>query len=67
MGGTEITQEVREFAATQAAKSSGDRPRDDSRSDLKEFARNEAAAEAGMAEMIRRYRENGGQIYSRAG
>jgi phosphomethylpyrimidine synthase len=56
-----ITQEVRDFAAKEAAKSSGDHPGDGSRSDLREFAPEEA--EAGMAEMSKRFHDEGGEIY----
>ena len=61
-----ITQEVRDFAAKQAAKSSGDHPGDGSRSDLASEASGEISpdeAEAGMAEMSRRFHDEGGEIY----
>ncbi len=84
-----ITQEVRDFAAREAAKSSGDHPGDGSRSDLGEFAKAQEAAaaatlsldgrgqgegdgnapltsaeaEAGMAEMSKRFEEAGSELY----
>jgi len=64
-----ITQEVRDFAAKQAAESSGDHPGDGSRSDLAREASggslviSDAEAEAGMVEMSKRFHDEGGEIY----
>jgi phosphomethylpyrimidine synthase len=63
-----ITQEVREFAARQTAQ---DHPGDGSEARTREFAAGEAATEAqaeeGMAEMSKRFHEEGGEIYVPAG
>jgi phosphomethylpyrimidine synthase len=61
-----ITQEVRDFAARQAATS--DHPGDGlglerEAKQSAEFAGGEVTAEAGMAEMSRRFHDQGGEIY----
>ena len=56
-----ITQEVRDFAAIQAAKA--DHPGDGSQSDFRDFALSEAETEAGMAEMSQKFREIGSELY----
>jgi phosphomethylpyrimidine synthase len=64
-----ITQEVREFAATQAANSGfpGESrlagPREAMPSGGTSPASAKAEAEAGMAEMSEKFREKGGEIY----
>jgi phosphomethylpyrimidine synthase len=55
-----ITQEVREFAARRTAH---ERPGDDSEARAGEFAGGEAAADDGMAEMSKRFHDQGGEIY----
>jgi phosphomethylpyrimidine synthase len=55
-----ITQEVREFAARQTAQ---DHPGDGPEALTREFAGSEAAAQSGMAEMSKRFHEEGGEIY----
>jgi phosphomethylpyrimidine synthase len=63
-----ITQEVRDFAASQAANSAQDHPGNDSEANLASEAgagslREAEAAEAGMAEMSRRFHEIGSELY----
>jgi len=65
-----ITQEVREFALRQTAQ---DRPGDGSEARARDFAARQnqesegfiaaEEAEAGMAEMSEKFREEGGEIY----
>ena len=65
-----ITQEVRDFAASQAAKSAQDHPGDGSEANLASTASTEtspADAEAGMEEMSKRFHDEGGEIYVPAG
>ncbi|HWI77323.1 MAG TPA: phosphomethylpyrimidine synthase ThiC, partial [Sphingomicrobium sp.] len=63
-----ITQEVRAFAASQAAKSAQDHPGDGSEANLAneaeptDFAAKQEA-DAGMAEMSKRFHEAGGELY----
>jgi phosphomethylpyrimidine synthase len=59
-----ITQEVREFAARQTAQ---DHPGDGSEARTGDFAGSEAAVEEGMAEMSKRFHEEGGELYVGAG
>jgi phosphomethylpyrimidine synthase len=59
-----ITQEVREFADKHTAQ---DRPGDGSEALTRDFAGGEAAVEEGMAEMSRRFHDEGGEIYLPAG
>jgi phosphomethylpyrimidine synthase len=63
-----ITQEVRDFAASQAAKSAQDHPGDGSEANLASEASGETfrEAEAGMAAMSKRFHEQGGQLYVQA-
>jgi phosphomethylpyrimidine synthase len=56
-----ISQEVRDFAASEAAKSAAERPWDVSQADL--IATSAEEAEAGMAEMSERYRAGGNELY----
>ena len=61
-----ITQEVRDFAARQAATS--DHPGDGLGLEREakrsaDFAGDEVAAQEGMAEMSKRYREGGNELY----
>ena len=63
-----ITQEVREFAAKQAAASSSapsdaQRPRSSSEPEAETKALSEADAEVGMQEMSKRFHEEGGELY----
>jgi phosphomethylpyrimidine synthase len=61
-----ITQEVRDFAASQAAKSAQDHPGDGSEANLASEASggtSPAEAEAGMAEMSKRFHDEGGELY----
>jgi phosphomethylpyrimidine synthase len=55
-----ITQEVREFAASQTAQ---DHPGDGSEARTGEFAGGEAAVEEGMAAMSKRFHEAGSELY----
>jgi phosphomethylpyrimidine synthase len=58
-----ITQEVRDFAASQAAKSAQDRPGAGSEANLASEASAEISPEEGMAAMSKRFQEEGGEIY----
>jgi phosphomethylpyrimidine synthase len=58
-----ITQEVREFAASQAAKSAQDHPGGGSEANLASEASAGISPEAGMAEMSKRFHEEGGELY----
>ncbi len=62
-----ITQEVRDFAASQAAKSAQDHPGDGSEANLASEASAEISPEEGMAEMSRRFHDEGGELYIPAG
>jgi phosphomethylpyrimidine synthase len=62
-----ITQEVRDFAASQAAKSTQDHPGDGSEANLASEASGEISPEEGMAEMSKRFHDEGGEIYVPAG
>jgi phosphomethylpyrimidine synthase len=55
-----ISQEVREFAARQAAQ---DHPGDGPGARTGEFAGDEVAVDEGMAEMSKRFQEEGSQLY----
>jgi phosphomethylpyrimidine synthase len=55
-----ITQEVREFAARQTAQ---DHPGDGAEARTREFAGSEADAQSGMAEMSKRFHQEGSEIY----
>jgi phosphomethylpyrimidine synthase len=59
-----ITQEVREFAARQTAQ---DQPGDGSEANLASKASAEISPEEGMAEMSRRFHDEGGELYIPAG
>jgi phosphomethylpyrimidine synthase len=61
-----ITQEVRDFAASQAAKSAQDQPGAGSEANLASDASagtSPADAEEGMAAMSKRFHEEGGELY----
>jgi phosphomethylpyrimidine synthase len=58
-----ITQEVRDFAASQAAKSAQDHARDGSEANLASEASAGTSPEEGMAEMSKRFHEAGGEVY----
>jgi phosphomethylpyrimidine synthase len=60
-----ITQEVRDFAASQAAKSAQDHPGDGSEANLASIASAGSLREAeeGMTAMSKRFQEGGGEIY----
>jgi phosphomethylpyrimidine synthase len=62
-----ITQEVRDFAASQAAKAAAERPGDVSQADLASEASGEISPEEGMAAMSKRFHEEGGELYVPAG
>jgi phosphomethylpyrimidine synthase len=55
-----ITQEVREFAAKQMAQ---DHPGEGPEAGAREFAGDSVAAEEGMAQMSKRFQDEGGEIY----
>jgi len=55
-----ITQEVREFAARQTAQN---RPGDGPEARTREFAGDEVAVEEGMAQMSKRFHDEGGELY----
>jgi phosphomethylpyrimidine synthase len=62
-----ITQEVRDFAASQATKSAAEPAGQGSQADLASDASAGISPEEGMAEMSKRFHEGGGEIYVPAG
>jgi phosphomethylpyrimidine synthase len=62
-----ITQEVRDFAASQAARSAAEPAGQGSQADLASEASAEISPEEGMAAMSKRFHEEGGEIYVPAG
>jgi phosphomethylpyrimidine synthase len=58
-----ITQEVRDFAASQAAKSAQDQSGAGSEANVGSEASGEISPEEGMAKMSQRFHDEGGEIY----
>jgi phosphomethylpyrimidine synthase len=58
-----ITQEVRDFAASQAAKSAQDQPVAGSEANLASEPSAGISPEEGMAEMSKRFHDEGGELY----